>query len=253
MARLPRFFLFFLVALLILIGGYLARNGDNGDRLSEYYQLEKPRRGGPFPAVMLVPGCSGFDGEFTKAHYDRVQDRLVKSGFVTLRVNYLAARSAANCYPDVPTGNVAGDILIAAEYLRRQPFIKKGALNLLGWSWGGASALQALEHNGKREPVQVDAVVVYYPVCNRVHGFKPDVPVLVLLGGLDAVAPMSECETLFGGLPKRGNITVRVYEGAHHGFDISDLPANKLLKGALSYNEAAASSAWSELTAFLRK
>ena len=118
---------------------------------------------------------------------------------------------------------------------------------------GDASALQALERNGKREPVQVDIVVVYYPVCIRVHKFNSDVPVLVLAGDFDTVAPMSECETLFGELPKRENITVRVYDGVHHGFDISGLPDNKLYMGALGYNKAAASSAWSELAAFLRK
>ena len=118
---------------------------------------------------------------------------------------------------------------------------------------GDASALQALERNGKREPVQVDIVVVYYPVCIRVHKFNSDVPVLVLAGDFDTVAPMSECETLFGELPKRENFTVRVYDGANHGFDISDLPDNKLYMGALGYNKAAASSAWSELAAFLRK
>ena len=61
-----------------------ADNADHRELLSKHYGLEKPDGAGPFPAVMLVPGCSGFDAKFAKGHYDGVQSHLVELGFVTL-------------------------------------------------------------------------------------------------------------------------------------------------------------------------
>jgi dienelactone hydrolase len=243
-----------LIALSITVGSYAADDTETRELLSKHYRLEKPVGPGPFAAVMLVPGCSGFDADFTKERFDRVQSRLVELGFVTLRVNYLAARNASSCYPDVPTEEVAGDISIAAEYLRQQPFVKKGAINVLGWSWGGGSALQALGRTGKRDPVQVDAVVAYSPACAFVQEkWESEVPVLVLAGALDNVNPLTKCNYLFSGLPSH-RLTVRVYDDAHHGFDNFQLPAEMLYQfGTRGYNEVAAKSAWLEVTNFLRR
>jgi dienelactone hydrolase len=203
---------------------------------------------------MMVPGCSGFDAEFQNAFFDGVQSHLVELGFVTLRVNYLAARSAASCFPDVPTEDVAGDICIAAEYLRQQPFVKKGSINIMGWSYGAAGALRALGRTESQEPAQVDAVVAYYPYCAGAVKWDSEVPILVLTGAIDNVAPLSNCATLFGDLPKRDKLTVRVYDNAHHSFDNFTLPAEMQYGfGTLGYNEAAAKSSWKEVTNFLRK
>jgi dienelactone hydrolase len=113
----------------------------------------------------MVPGCSGF--EFATGHYDSVQSRLVGLGFVTLRVNYLAARNITSCTMGVSPEDVAGDIRIAADYLRQQPYVKKGAINVIGWSYGAAGSLQALGRAWRRDPVQVDAVIAYYPLRSR--------------------------------------------------------------------------------------
>ena len=231
-----------------------ADNADHRELLSKHYRLEKPDGAGPFPTVMLVSGCSGFDAEFAKGHYDGVQSHLVELGFVTLRVNFLAARNAASCWPDVPTEDVAGDICIAAEYLRQQPFVKKGAINIMAWSYGAAGALRAIGRTDSREPVQVDGVVAYYPYCEGAQKWDSEVPVLVLVGAIDNVAPLSKCEMLFGDLPKRHRLTVRVYDDAHHAFDNFELPAEMQYRfGTLGYNEAAAKSAWMEVTNFLHK
>ena len=64
--------------------------------------------------------------------YDGVQSQLVEMGFVTLRVNYLAVRDVPICWPRVSTEDIASDIRIAAEYLRQQPFVKKGAISVMG-------------------------------------------------------------------------------------------------------------------------
>ena len=231
-----------------------ADDAKHSELLSKHYRLEKPDGAGPFPAVMMVSGCSGFDAKFAKGHYDGVQSNLVELGFVTLRVNFLAARNATSCVPDVTTADVADDICIVAEYLRQQPFVKKGAINIMAWSYGGAGALMALTRTESREPVQVDAVLAYYPYCARAVRWDSEVPVLVMVGAIDNVAPLSVCERIFGDLPKRDKLTVRVYDNAHHSFGNSTLPAEMRYRfGTLGYNEAAAKSAWKEVTKFLRK
>jgi hypothetical protein len=70
-----------------------SQSAEHRELLSKHYRLEKPDGAGPFPAVILVPGCSGFEADFQKEFYDSMQNQLVKSEFVTLRVNYQAARN----------------------------------------------------------------------------------------------------------------------------------------------------------------
>jgi dienelactone hydrolase len=197
---------------------------------------------------MMVPGCSGFDAEFQKAFYDSIQNQLVELGFVTLRINSLAVRNVTNCMQGVHPADLAD------EYLLQQSFVKKGAVNVIGWSWGGAVALSALSSAGSEESISIDAVVAYSPACEWVSKWDLEIPVLVLAGSLDNVAPFKKCQTLFSSIPKPDKITVRVYEGAHHGFSNFQLPAEMQHPlGTLGYNQAAAVSAWKEVVDFLRK
>ena len=242
------------VIFMFLPMSHAADNADHRELLSKYYRLEKPDGAGPYPAVIMVPGCSGFDADFTKAHFDDVQTQLVKLGFVTLRVNFLAARNVPSCFPYVPVEDTAGDIFIAAEYLQQQPFVKKGAINIISWSYGAAAALRALGRSESRNAAQVDAVVAYFPHCQSAAIWDSDVPVLVLGGALDNVAPLTACKSIFDNLPKRDKLIVRVYENAHHSFDNPTIPAEMQYRfGTLGYNETAAKSAWKDVINFLKK
>lgn len=255
MTTIFRLVVYCLIALSISVGSYAADKTEIRELLSKHYRLQRPEGPGPFPAVMMVPGCFGFDdAKFVKRHYDIVQNKLVELGFVTLRVNYLAVRDAKTCYPDAPTWDVADDICIATEFLRQQTYVKKGAINVIGWSWGGASAFRALRTTRNREPAKVDAVITYYPHCDEAMWWDSEVPVLVLGGAIDDVSPFSSCEMLFSQVVKPDKLTIRVYDNARHGFDRSELPdAVKFPFGTLGYNEAAAKAAWKEVTNFLRR
>ena len=234
-----------LIAFVSVAFAQTADNTEHKERLSKHYRLEKPKGAGPFPAVMMVPGCSGFEYASAKEAYNSGQKRLVELGFVTLRVDYLAARNVSHCFDGgVSTEEVAIDIGIAAGYLREQTFVKKDSLNVVGWSYGGAGALQALGRTNHREPVKVDAVVAIYPLCDCVRQrWDSQVPVLVLVGLLDTAAPLKNCTGLFRGLPDE-RLTIKTYEDAQHEFDDFESPA---------YNKAAAESAFKELVSFLHK
>ncbi len=231
-----------------------AENNDvHIENLSKHYLLKKPDLQGPYPAVILVSGCSGFGVKFGKKTYDEAQNKLVESGFVTLRVDYLAARYAQDCR-EVSTWDVADDICIAVDYLKEQKFVKQNAVNVLGWSWGGAGAFKALKKTKNRSVARVDRVIVYYPFCKQE---KPPgdtkIPILVLAGSEDDIAPFKKCKSLFGGLPEK--LTVRTYENARHSFDMSELPEKTPgpFGGTFGYNEAAAKAAWNEVIIFLKR
>jgi dienelactone hydrolase len=254
MVTVSRIFLSCVIIFSITLSVYAADNAEHKERLSKHYSSKKPEGSGPFPAVMMVPGCSGFDAELQKEFYDVVQNQLVELGFATLRVDYLSARNIPSCDNAVSSEEVAVDISIAAEYLKGQTYVKKKSLNVLGWSYGAAGALQALGRTYSREPVHVDAVVAYYPACNFVQQrWNSEVPVLVLVGRIDNVAPERNCTSLFRGLPSE-RLTIRTYEDANHGFANFTLPAEVQYRfGTLGYNKVAAESAWKEVVSFLRK
>lgn len=237
----------------IAIGGHAEDKDQHLKQLSLHFHMKKPEGAKPYPAVMLVPGCSGFNSETFADHYERIQDEFVKLGFVTLRIDWLAVRNAANCF-DVGFESVVGDIGIVADYLRKQDYVKKSALNVIGWSYGGSCALQALRDTQSRKSADVDAVVAYYPSCFIVNTWDSEVPVLALFGGADNQTPFADCENLIKNLKNPDRFTYRIYDAAHHQFDNPDLPP-ELTKsfGTVGYNEAAAKSSWSEVTNFLRK
>ena len=255
MIILFRFTLSVLIIFMVAIGGYADDKTQHIELLSKHFRLEKPEGKGPFPAVMLFPSCGGFNSENLKSQYDRVQNLLVKLGFVTLRINYLAVRNARRCY-SINFEDAANDIGLVAEHLRQQDFVKKDALNVIGWGTGGAITLQALTETKNQKPAKVDAVIAYYPRCASIsiRDWTPKVPVLAFFGAKNTVAPFNNCEKLFGDQPKSEKITVRIYEDAYMCFDNSDLPTElKRSWGTVGYNEAAAKSAWSEVTKFLKK
>ena len=244
-----------LITLLIATGSYADDKAQHVELLSKHFMLEKPEGNGPFPVVMLFPSCGGFNSMNLKSQYDRVQNLLGELGFVTLRIDYLAVRNARRCY-SINFEDAANDIGLVAEYLRQQDFVKKNALNVIGWGTGGAITLQALAETKNRKPAKVDAVIAYYPRCGSIsiREWTSKVPVLALFGTKSAVAPFNNCEKLFGDQPKSKKVTVQIYEDAYMCFDNSDLPP-ELNRGwgTVGYNEAAAKSAWSEVINFLQK
>ncbi len=62
---------------IILIFVFLFVSTVHIENLSKHYLLKKPDLQGPYPAVILVSGCSGFGVKFRKKTYDEAQNKLV--------------------------------------------------------------------------------------------------------------------------------------------------------------------------------
>lgn len=224
-------------------------------RLETHYRLEKPEGNGPFPAVMLVPGCSGFHNPSWKAHFDRVGGRLKEAGFAVIRVDYHAAGQVSTCEVIMNPTEVADDVATAVKFLRAQPFVKTDAINMLAWSYGGAAAFNALSESDGRTPAQVAAVVAYYPLIGLIRPWNVDVPALVLCGASDEIAHCERFEALLAAVPGRGQVKIITYPESMHGFDNSDLPARSMNVGGrpINHNAKTAPASWAEAEKFLRR
>ena len=222
------------------------------DSLSPHFKILKPDGEGPFPAVMMVSGCSGFNTPIGRPHYDSVQARLRDMGFVVLRVDYLAARGKTKCDGGaVPVADAARDVRAVAAFMQSQPYVKSGSINAIGWSFGGAAVLAGLSKNAQ---TAMDTVVAYYPSCRRVRPWKSGTPVLVLFGENDDVVSLDKCEQLFSELPDPDTVKLHTYPNAFHAFDFKGLPDKTEYRfGTIGYNEVAAKAAWNEVQRFVKR
>lgn len=220
---------------------------DHKQRLIELLKFKKPEGPGPYPVVVLVSGCRGFDIPF----YDRAQAKLVEIGFATARVDYMGARNTRSCNQKPTNTRMAREILVVIEKLSGMDPVKASRINILGWYTGGAGALRMLSMLEERPDIHVASVSGYYTKCINVEPWSVDMPVLALMGGVDKRAPAVFCRKL-AQKSAAVNMQIEEYAGAYHWFEDSDLPAKKQFSfGTAGYQQEAAEKAWVELANFL--
>jgi dienelactone hydrolase len=204
------------------------------------------------PAVLLVPGCSGFIARNGINHYEERAIELQAAGYFVVFVDYLSRRNLTDCAGgrNISQAEVAADILEAARWIKEQPRVATAMVFAIGWSYGGGGVLVALAAMPPVEPILAKAVA-YYPDC---RGTKPwsstGVTTLMLLGAIDEVAIPALCDRVAKGVPS-GSLRTIVYPSARHGFDMRNLPERTEF-GRLGYNPEAAKASWTTVLEFLR-
>lgn len=223
-------------------------------RLQARYAIDKPEGNGPFPAVILVPGCQGFDHKLYRGRYERASAELKSLGFVVVRADYLAAAEAASCDLVMDPALAATNVLTTARHLQTQTYVKADAVNVIGWSFGGGLALGMLEQLNPNGSQPVTAVAAYSPYLALRRTWTVDVPVLILCTLQDTVAPCERTDALLAEMPERKQVRhVKLPEGLH-AFDNSDVVSGGSPSGqAVGYHDASAKAAWAELLGFLRR
>jgi dienelactone hydrolase len=221
--------------------------------LEPHLELRRPEGPGPFPAALLVPGCSGFHPKEGSAHHEAVARRLQARGYVVARVDYLAARAIRSCRgASVGTSEIGLDVLAVAAYLRADPDVRAMSIVAIGESLGGGGVLAALGGVATGKPALLDRAIVYYPVCVGVAPWRAPVPVLMLLGAQDGITPPGTCKALASHVTAPASVEVHVYPGAPHGFNHAERPPQRLPDGrGIGYQEEAATQAWREVLRFL--
>lgn len=230
-------------------------------RLEANYRLLRPAGAGPFPAVMLVPGASGFQPARIQSLYGPIAEKLRENGYVVVFVDYHAAYGL----PKGPIARIGREdfsraILASAAYLKSLPFVKSTEIGVIGWSMGAWGILATLASLPDRDPLPFKAVALFYPGCQGLEPWRANVQILMLLGEEDNVTPPAICVELKRRVAYPSAVQVQTYKGARHGFDISDLPevapypsGKADEQRTIGYNRYAAARAHDEVLRFFKR
>jgi len=136
----------------------------------------------------------------------------------------------------------------ALAYLRSRPDVLPGRIGLLGWSNGGSATLAAMSRDapGIAAPTPASgfrAALAFYPACGLKgrfdHGYRPYAPVRIFHGTADEEVSPRRC----GALVEKsralgGDMAIRLYEGATHGFDDPGRRRQRLPANAAAFEDA---------------
>lgn len=225
-------------------------------------ELHKPEGDGPFPAVVLMHGCGGWQPAVRFSLQDYAQ-RFVKDGFVVLLLDSFGPRSLGG-------GKVCEDVALqqdalgyrtydahdALRYLQAQPFVQAANIFLMGQSNGGSVAINVAKGEGPTEPASAApgyrGVVAYYPWCGSFDGrrvVKLAAPLLVFGGAKDDWVPARECQ---GVRSDGAELSLVVYPNAGHSFDI-EMPPQRYLGYLVGKDADAATDSRSRMMSFFRR
>jgi len=230
-------------------------------KLAPYFELQLPTGSGPHPAMVIVPGCSGFHAERFSRSYDRDNDRLVGLGYAVIRVDYLRAHGLDNSC--IGTQNRTGETVPEAEiskylqatvaYLDERSDIDRDRVYLFGSSLGGAGMFTAMTDPEWARRDDVAAVLSYFPVCQGMKPWVTDVPLLLMLGEFDNIQPPQYCRDLVMSSPRVDLVQVIEYPGAHHCFNAEDIPVvtEQRSEATCAYNPEALRASWEDIRTFL--
>jgi dienelactone hydrolase len=212
--------------------------------------LYRPAGDGPFPAVVLLHGCSG---RSSPAYEDAEGARFTALGYVLLIVDSFGPRGVTHrCLSDMgPPVDRVMDAYGGLLYLAAQPFVDPDRIAVIGYSQGAIVALSAVELGGIGTLFDrhFRAAVAYYPWCGAL---RVSAPTLILIGELDDWTPARACRYSMehhsgDGAPVR----LVVYPGAYHAFNFPRRQPTTAFGHHIEYDEPAASAAWSETKAAL--
>lgn len=244
--RLGIFLLMVLMGLAACAGtpGPTDRPGAVERPMPKNYNLRMPDGPGPFPAVVVLHGCSGIverEHEWAKRFVDWGYGALIVDSFTPRAVQEVCSSGSR-----VTTAERAMDAAKAAAFLRGQPRIRPDRLGVIGFSHGGATVLEAVQGGDPAPAFQ--AAVAFYPKCTLSLNHV-DIPLLILIGEKDDWTPAKMCQEMMPTLTRPGLVDLQVYPGAYHTFDYQR-PARKSGQHHLEYNAAAAADALSRTKAF---
>lgn len=210
--------------------------------------LSKPPGDGPFPAVVLMHGCAG-----VTVWNRRWTQRLLDWGYAVLDLDSLTPRGRRNVCERVfavSPAQRALDAFGAKSFLEGLPDIDPNRIAVLGMSHGAWAALIATRRDSAEELAArpFRATVAFYPWCEG--AFESASPLLILIGERDDWTPAGRCEAALPAAAQDPEVILKVYPGAHHGFDFKGL--DEVQSGhVVRYDAQAAADAIDRVRSFL--
>lgn len=202
--------------------------------------LFKPDGKGPYPAVVMMPGCMGAyafgdSPREIESTYLEWGERLVDAGYVALLVDSFTPRNALQNQCGHGTTGISEvsdrpyDAYAGLDYLASQEFVDANGIGLLGWSHGGSSVMVAMDAGTFINDARFKAAVAFYPGCGLSNAFggvqkstwKPYAPFVILQGSADTVADPIACtnRVAVAGQLGAASVTINIFENAQHRFD----------------------------------
>jgi dienelactone hydrolase len=202
--------------------------------------LVTPPGSGPFPTVLLIPGCGGLTGY---AGHNPIMDEYARSaveaGWAAAILDSYAPRDWAPNWARrrvcsgvrLPGFRRAADVLAGLDLLQKDPRVDHGRLRIASWSHGGWAVgdLVTLRDPGDgsftRTMDAVEALQFTYPYCGfPAEGGKRDWTwrggVRMVFAEHDQVQPQAGCLPLVARARKAGSTVEEVVvPGATHAFD----------------------------------
>ena len=202
--------------------------------------LFKPEGKGPYPAVVLMPGCMGAyafgnSAQEINSTYLEWSERLVEAGYVALLVDSFTPRKALQNQCGNSTTGISEvsdrpyDAYAGLTYLASQEFVADNGIGLMGWSHGGSAVMVAMDESKYVNDSSFRAAVAFYPGCALSSAFggvqqsswKPYAPFVILQGSADVVADPTACtnRVALAGQLGAASVTINLFENAQHRFD----------------------------------
>lgn len=213
--------------------------------------LYKPEGNGPFPAVVVLHGCSGVD------YHHRAWAKQIKEwGYIALIVDSFGPRIVDRvCGKSFRVSALerAADSYGAAIYLKQLPYVNHENIGLIGFSHGGWAGMRAVQKNFaysvNMETIPFKAAVLFYPSCNSRQHQDITIPTLILIGSKDDWTPADRCVELDKWVTPPEMLELVVYEGAYHDFD-RPRPNRTYLNHTMRYDVEATEDAKERTKAF---
>lgn len=194
----------------------------------------KPAGPGPFPAIVMLHGCSGMfsSAGYPTASYRQRAERFAQNGYVAVLTDSFNPRGHWSICelqkrPILESRERAEDAYATREWLAAQPFVQKDRIGLIGWSNGAGGTLWGMRESQPYRGFR--SAVAFYPGCRTLAGaktpYKPYAPLLILSGEADDWTPAAPCAELTKIARQQGApMEIVTYPGAHHSFDNINSP-----------------------------
>jgi dienelactone hydrolase len=234
----------------------------HGSQIQLMAVLTKPPGAGPFPVVIGLHSCSGYQANMYGGSLPGWMSFMQQQGYATLKIDSFTARG----YTEVCATNAvtaierAADALTAADLLAGRTDIRLDRIAAIGFSHGGGTAVAIARDFPQLRPLRqqlaarggnIVASVGVYPGCGDPNGNPVVVPLLALSGANDDWTPAARCVALANANLGRP-ITVQVYPGAYHAFDVAG-PDHYKLGHRLAYDASATADAHIRTQQFLAR
>jgi dienelactone hydrolase len=177
--------------------------------------IARPQGTGPFPAILFLHGCAGFNGLIAVA-----ADKLAARGYIGVAIDSLGPHGMQTACDGDNDGGQADAARATLAWLRTQPYVIRDRLGVVGFSMGADAALTLIDTHGSAAPAGLRVAVAYYPSCEDRDGLV-NIPLAIFDGDADKVSPAAPCTAMVhAGTAAGKSITITTYPGATHGFDV---------------------------------